>query len=225
MAKKIIILLLSILLLITIFAANIYITLISSVTIDSIQATVSNIDIGQIIAENEEEYNKICLELEEKFGIEKEMVDTILNSEVSKNVVGKVAGSYMQYMLTGDESAKLKSVDVINIIDENLYEAIKLTEYEIPEEKIEEAKEKVIEQIKQNSEVIDNALDAVYEIDVNEIKNIENADFDEIRNNINIENIENIVDLNEIDKDKLNEVGGELQNVFEGHRNSINIEW
>ena len=161
MIKKIIILLLSIILLITIFAANIYITLISSVTSDSIQATVSNIDIGQIISENEETYNKICLELEEKLGIEKEMVDTILNSEVSKNVVGKVAGSYMQYMLTGDESAKLKSDDVIDIIDENLYEAIELTEYDIPEEKIEEAKEKVIEQIKQNSEVIDNVLDSV----------------------------------------------------------------
>lgn len=225
MLKKIIILLLSIILVIAILGANLYITLVSSVTIDSIQATVSNIDISQIINENEETYNQICNELEEKLGIEKEMVDTILNSEVSKNVVGKVAGSYMQYMLTGDESVKLKSDDVIDIIDENLYEAIKLTEHEIPEEKIEEVKEKVIEQIKQNSEVIDNTLDSVYEIDVNEIKDIQDADLDEIRNNIDMDRIENFVDLNGIDKDKINEVGGELQNVLEGHRNSINFEW
>lgn len=224
MIKKIGIVLLSILLVITIVITNVYLILINSVTSESIQETVSNIDINSFIEENQETYYKICNLLEEKLGIEQEMIDNILNSEVTKNVVGKVAGSYMQYMLTGDESSKIKSDEVIDIIEESFDDAIDLTEIEILEEKKEQIKEKVVDGIKQNSEIIDETLDKIYEVDINNInaEDIKNTDLNEIKDNINIDNI---IDLNEIDKNKINGVGGDLRDEFEQYRNSINFEW
>ena len=227
--KNLLIFILSIILLISLIITNIYIMLITSITSDSIEQTVSNIDINGIIEENREVYDELCKELENQFGIEQEMVDNILNSELSKNVVGKVAGSYMQYMLTGDESAKLKTDDVIDIIEENLNDAIDLTQIEISEEDVVEIKEKVINQIEQNSEVIDEALSSVYEvdftkinIDVNNIEDIKNMDINDIKNN---EELNNIINMDSIDKNKINEVGGDIQDAYEQYRNKVNIKW
>ena len=224
MIKKISIVLLSIILVISIIITNVYLVIINSVKSESIQETVSNIDINSFIKENEETYNKICSILEEKLGIEQEMIDNILNSDITKNVVGKVAGSYMQYMITGDESAKIKSDEVINIIEESFDDAIDLTKVQISEEKKEQIKDKVVEGIKQNSEFIDETLDKVYEVDINniDVEEIKNTDLDGIKENVNLDNI---IDLNEIDKNKINGVGGDLRNEFEQYRNSINFEW
>ena len=227
--KNLVIFILSVILLITIILTNIYIMLITSITGNAIEQTVNNIDVNDIIEENREIYDDLCKELENQFGIEQEMVDNILNSEVSKNVVGKVAGSYMEYMLTGDESAKLQSDDVINMIEENINDAIDLTNIEIAEEDLVQIKENVIKQIKENSEVIDETLNSIYDVDitkinvdVNNLEDIKNIDINEIKNN---EELNNIIDMDSIDKDKIDEVGGDIQDAYEQYRNKINIKW
>lgn len=121
-----------------------------AISTTNIKETITNIDIEELvnsdaIKNNLDEYLDPLFKEAESFGIDKEIIIKVINTEEVKSIVGDIAGNVVHYAITGENTKIITANDLENIVN-NVIVDISENIFEIKTEE----KEKIINVIVDN---------------------------------------------------------------------------
>lgn len=170
--KKVLAIIVSIILTLSIACDGIYLAITNSISEKTIK---KNIKTNLLNSNNLEEINykdEILKTLPQTSSVDEETINKLLESPTVEQNLTELANSVYNYNLTGDESAKYTENQIIDLVEKDLDKILAEIDYEATAEE----KQQAIDYIKTNSETL---IEKIYSIDINELES-KNLDLDSL---------------------------------------------
>ena len=97
--------------------------------------------------------------LASQFSVSEEVVDQIIDSDFTKEIIGEATGNLTDYIINGEDSKALSEDDVYKLIDDNLDEVLKENDIEIDDGQKEKFLREVKKQLPDIVKVIPSSQD------------------------------------------------------------------
>lgn len=127
--------------------------------------TESNSGVTQVIDE--------MYSLASQFSVSEEVVDKIIASDITKEIVGSAVGNLTDYVVNGKETKVLSADDAYNLISDNLDDILRASDVEISDGQKEKFLREVEKQLPDIVEVIPTSEDLLGSNYGNEIKSLQ----------------------------------------------------
>lgn len=99
--------------------------------------------------------------LASQFSVSEEVVDKIIDSKATKEVIGSAVGNLTDYVINGKEAKILSSDDVYEVISDNLDDVLKASDLKIDDSSKEKFLREIKKQLPDIVEVIPNSEDVL----------------------------------------------------------------
>lgn len=113
--------------------------------------------------------------LASQFSVSEEVVDQIIDSDLTKEIIGEAVGNLTDYMVNGKDTKVLSEEDAYNLISDNLDEVLKENDLSIDEGQKEKFLREVEKQLPDIIEVVptsEDLLGSSYGSDIDKIQTI-----------------------------------------------------